>query len=249
MRRIPSLCLLAAISAGLVLATGPLAGAASHPSTHTPPITSLSATKILAAAEHAEATVGSVHVIGEITEAGHLVTFNLLAVGSDNGVGNFTQAGDTVQIAKIGQNLYFNAPRSFWLKNSSATAANSYGGKWILTSASSPDFSVISQFMDPNTLVPQLFASVTSPIKKGKVTKILGVKVIPITGSFGTGANKTTSALYVATSGTPYVIALTSRSGTNQTGAVNFSHYGAPGNITPPPHPIVLSPPTTTTVR
>jgi hypothetical protein len=28
---------------------------------------------------------------------------------------------------------------------------------------------------------------------------------------------------------------------------VSFSHYGAPGTITPPPHPIVLSQPTTTT--
>ena len=247
MRRISSFCLLGATFAGLVLTTGSPAGAASHPSAHTPPLSSLSATKILAAATAAESTVGSVHVIGEITEAGHLVSFNLLAVGSDNGVGNFTQAGDTVQIAKIGQNLYFNAPRSFWLKNSSSTAANSYGGKWILTSASSPDFSVIAQFMDPNTLVRQLFSSVTSPLKKGKVTKILGTKVIPITGSFGTGASKTTSAMFVATSGKPYVIAITAKGGTNQTGAVDFSHYGPPGNITPPPHPIVLSQPTTTT--
>lgn len=228
------------------------------------PTISRTADRIISLADTAEASVTSVHMVGTVAEDRQVVSFILDLGGSDNGAGTFTEDGETIQIVKLGSVLYFSAPASFWVKASGTAAADTYGNRWIELQASDPNYQSFAQFMNPGSLVAQLFTGNTGPLKKGKEKKVGRVKVIPVMTST-TRHRVPISTMYVAASGRPYVVKLVA-DGSSESGTISFTHYGEsfsvvpppdpinPANpphtsITPPPPPSTTVPPTTTTTK
>jgi hypothetical protein len=233
-RTLPAL--MAAVGLSVFSSGGP-AGAA----THAVSITKQTAKQIETASLEAEENVQSVRVLGKINESSGTIAFDLLDAGDDSGIGNFTEQGQTVQVAKIGAALFFNAPKAFWLKNDTAKAASIYGGRWIEVAASNPDFSTFAQFMNPGPLAFGLFAGVKN-VKKEGIVKATGIKTEELLGTEGSGTHKTKSAMFVAITGKPYIIAIVATGG-DESGGVEFARYGAPLTIKPPANPIVLQQP------
>src|SRR5262249_44911366 len=112
-----------------------------------------------------------------------------------------------------------------------AAVAGLLGGKWFVAPTSIPQLSSISNLTD----ISKLFdAALKNPgnLTKGDETKINGQPAIGVNSTARDGT------LYVATTGTPYPLQISSSK--NQ-GTVNFTDWDSKIDVAPPPNPVDLS--------
>ena len=107
-----------------------------------------------------------------------LIYLDLVVNGDGEGGGTFIQDGFSIQLERVGPVLYFNAPKKYWAKHSSATQASAYGGKWLEISALDPRFVSFDQFLDADDLVFAAFDGHTTPLTVGKTTTYQGHRVV-----------------------------------------------------------------------
>ncbi|MGA5197624.1 hypothetical protein [Streptomyces exfoliatus] len=97
-------------------------------------------------------------------------------------------------------------------------------GRWMKTPASDPDSKDMLALCDLDELLGG-FEQGASGIVKGKETTIDGQPALALTEP-GTGG-ETSSTVYVATKGTPYVLRIVTKGG-EEPGTLTFSQYGKP---------------------
>jgi hypothetical protein len=188
----------------------------------------------------AERQVGSVRIVGKITQGKRAILFNLLVNGDGEGGGVFSQEGSLIRIERVGPLLYFNAPKSFWASHANAQQTKTFGGRWIEISALDARFTSFDQFLDAADLVTAAFQGHTAPLTVSRTTTYQGHKVVIVKDTVSAGGKKSTGLMYVAATGPSYVYKIVNDT-SGEVGALAFSHYDKAVALTVPPNAINLT--------
>lgn len=175
------------------------------------------ADQIVADAQHAFSGVSTVHIVGSVKSGGSNVQLDVVA-DHGRGGGTITANGLTFQTILDSQELYLKGDRATWTKAANASVANLLADKWIKTTIDNQQFGEFKSLLDVSQ-----FASNFSPsgsLSKGSVTRFDGVEVVPVVDHSSDGGT-----MYVANSGSPYIVALVAPGGNNQ-GSLHLSQYG-----------------------
>jgi hypothetical protein len=217
---------------------------AAAPTTATTPVTAVApgtpTNAWLKKAIAAEAKVGSVHIKGNIVQGKTGIVLSLLVNGDGEGGGSFTQEGSRIQLKRVGPLLYFNAPKKYWASHANAAQTKAYGGKWIEVNALDARFQSFDQFLNAGDLAAAVFQGYTRPLTVSKPTTLNGHKVVIVSDTATAKGKKASVQMYIAASGTPYVLKIIDQ-GAAQTTTLNFTSYGNPVSISTPPEPINLT--------
>jgi hypothetical protein len=182
--------------------------------------------KALAAASSAE----SFHVKGDLKIDGDTLGIDLVVSGR-NGKGSITAEGHTVELIKVSDEVYFKAGEGFWNMvagdNQQPAIAALLKDRWVKVPADE-GFAEMANLFDPDNLLPS-----AGPATKGETKTINGISAIGLTDSTDTGE----AVIYVATQGEPYPLRLEGPPGE---GAIDFTDWNAPVEITAPPAAEVL---------
>lgn len=236
--------LLRGLSAGVVVVSMGLAASACGTSGNG--VASLPASQILSKAKAAVQAAKTVRIVGQFKSSGQTVGLDLDFKPGTGTVANLTLSGAKVNVVAIGQTVYFKGDSLFWSQIAAQQPGGSSAGKafvalaagrWFKVSKSAtgsqiPGFSQLAQFTSLSTFVNQVFSPAsTNGAKNGGAATVDGQATVKLIGAQG-------GDLYVATSGTPYPVELTSPSAT--AGTLNFT-YNVPVTVTAPPGAVNLS--------
>jgi hypothetical protein len=201
-------------------------------------VAALSADEILAKAQAAFKAAKSVHIKGEFSEpaatgatptpsttpaAPMKASIDATVAGKDY-TGTFTTSGFTVQISRIGNDVYLKAPDAMWASIVPAGLQSTIAllkGKWVKFDANSPLLAGFSDFTDPSALL-----SNDNGFTKGEVGTVDGKPAIALIDK------KDSSNLWVSTEGEPVPLKREDASGPN---ALSFTDYNKDVTLTPPP--------------
>lgn len=207
------------------------AGPGTPTTTPTPTLTdngvaALPASDILTKAMAALRAASSVHIKGEVTDEGKPIGLDLAVTDKKDGVGTLTMAGQSVELTKIGTDVYMKADAGFWKQFAGAQGdviATLLQGKYLKASATDAEFRSLAVFFD---LVAAI--DLKGEATKGETKTINGITAIALTQKDSTSAG----TLWVATQGEPYPLRL---EGPKGEGAIDFTDYGKPVDIKTPP--------------
>ena len=187
--------------------------------------------QIVKDAQQATGNATSVHLKGSGTSGGTAVQVDIVA-GHGHGGGLISENGETFQTVLDGNTVYLEADAATWTKVSNATVSRLLAGKWIKTTTDNQDFSAIDGLLDISQFVSNF--SQFGTLTKGNLTTLKGVPVVPVTDHESDGG-----VLYVASTGTPYIVAL-GATGSDR-GMIYFDQYGTAKVPPDPPHAIDLN--------
>ena len=193
-----------------------------------------SANSIVTAAAAATAGAKSFTYGGTTQEGGSATNFKVSVSSSGKGKGTITISGQPVKLIKIGNTVYFSSTKVFWNKAAGSGAGSLFGTRWVAVPSTDSDFAGINSLLDSSQVAGQFSDTSNTTFTKGKTSTINGQKVIAINGKDTSGS--TGGTVYVATTGKPYIIRVTS-GGTSLT----FSNYNRPVNPSVPPNSINIS--------
>jgi hypothetical protein len=191
-----------------------------------------SAADIVTAASAATGAAKSFTYGGKVSQDGTTTTMKLSVNTAGDGQGTVSQGGQPIKLVKVGDTVYFQATKAFWTKNEGARAAQLIGNRWLSVPSSDSDFADILSLLDATQVAGQFSDISGTSFTKGKTSTINGQPVIAVSGKDSSGGG----TVYVATTGKPYFIRVTSN-GTSLT----FSNYNKPVNPSVPPKSIDVS--------
>lgn len=194
-------------------------------------ISSKSPQQILNASNRAAQSARSVHVAGSMASNGQPLTLDLNLVNGKGASGTISTSGFTVDIIDVAHTVYLKGSNSFWQHFGGKAAAQLFQGKWLKAPASG-NFAAFAQFTDLSQLFQRILSS-HGKLAKGPQTTMAGQKVITIKDVSKGGA------LYVATTGKPYPVAL-SKPGSGG-GTVRFTNYDQPVSLSAPANAVDIS--------
>jgi hypothetical protein len=185
-----------------------------------------SAADIFADAKTAVTSASSYHVAGTADDNGDQLKFDV-ALSKGRSGGTIGTSGAMLQIVLSGGSLYLRGDAASWAKIAgNESVAQLAAGKWIKAPASSPGFKDLATTLDPAQLVATVSAQ--GRITKGPVTTINGQKAVPLV-DHGDGGT-----LYVAATGTPYILKIVDSKASGSAGSLTFDQFGT---ATVPPVP------------
>lgn len=197
-----------------------------------------SADQILADAQAAVKDAKSVRVSGTGSTGGAPYRLDLSVVAGSGGKGIVALNGAGFQVVRIGNKAYFKGDSTF-LKAVGGPGADRFAGRWFVVPADNPKFAgLLSQFTDLGKLTG---AFVTPPgaLTKGAQVKVRGQPAISLVDT----ADDVT--LYVAATGTPYPLELSTTTGKPggiaTPAAVIFSGWDKPVVLVAPKNAIEFS--------
>lgn len=207
----------------LLLATAALAGCGGSGSSGE---ASKSGAAILADARQAALAADSVRIVGTVRNAGQVISLDL-SIARGSGGGTMMLNGSKVDVTRVGHTMFIRAGAEFYRRFGAGTAAGRLlAGKWVKVPTSTQNFAQLVALTD-------LYAFLTQSLKaNGKVTKgaektVDGQKAIELRSTHG-------GSLYVATSGKPFPIELTSR--VVPVGTVTLNDWNSAKTPAAPPH-------------
>jgi hypothetical protein len=103
------------------------------------------AKKTLAEARESFLAASSVRIQGRLASDGKPVVLDLVLVGERGGRGTITADGTTFQLIRIGEVLWFKAPRAFYAKQP-ALPVDLLAGRWLEGPAANSQFSELAAF-------------------------------------------------------------------------------------------------------
>lgn len=186
---------------------------------------------IVTAARSALLGTRAVRVSGNVTNAGQQVGLDLHLVNGQGGQGQVTTQGLQLQLIVLGGVVYIKGDRAFLQHFGGAAAVQLFQGKWL----KAPATGGMSSFARL-TSIRGLFGSTLSnhqAFTKGAKTTVDGLPAVTISDAKG-------DALYVATSGPPYPLAIEKRSGA-ELGRLDFRQYDEPVTLAAPAGAVDLS--------
>jgi hypothetical protein len=191
------------------------------------------ALQILGAVLQAVNGATTVHVVGSATDHGAKVTLDLRVFASQVGEGRVTSAGSGFQVVRIGNKLYLKGDHAFLKKYGGSAGASLLTGKWLYVSTKNKDTAGIASLTDLVPLVDGILKG-HGKLAKGTLTRVFGQPAVTLVDT------SDGSALYVATTGPPYPIAL--KHGTGKRGEmIRFEGWGRAVTVVPPKSSIDLA--------
>jgi hypothetical protein len=195
-----------------------------------------SANQIASATSKAMNAATSYTYVGTVKENGTSATLNLSLSAAGDGQGSIDFAGQPVKLIKIGDTLYVSSNTAFWTTYVSADFATQVGAGWGSVSATDPDFEAFATLFDSGAIVSGFLSPTANSFTKGKTSTVNGKPVIAL-GSKGK-KNKSNGTIYVATTGQPYILKVSS-SGSDG-GSLAFLNYNKAVTATAPANPIAV---------
>lgn len=200
-----------------------------------------SANQIVTAAASALTGATSFTYAGITRSNGTSTGLKVSLSSSGNGQGTLTSSRQPVKIIKVGNTLYVSSTKAFWTKNLGASAGNTLGTQWVAVSSGQTDYSGIAALFQAQQITSPFLTTANTTFTKGRTGTINGQPVIVVFGKSGSTVN----TIYVATTGKPYLVKITSP-GSNG-GTLIFTNYNRPVNPTAPPNPITIPTSSTST--
>jgi hypothetical protein len=197
-------------------------------------ILSLPAQQVLDRAGAAVRGSSSVRIKGRVVQNGKTAELDLRLKGADGGVGTVVFDAHEYRIVRVGGDLYVTAGRGAF--RALGPAGGSLEGKPVRVSATDPRFAEVAGFTD----LQRIFGLLLQPgagLTKGDQKDVNGRHALALLNAAGNGGT-----LWVATSGTPYPLRLDAPPSVSAaaSGRLDFSDYGAPVTLTPPPGAVGL---------
>lgn len=191
-------------------------------------IAALPAAEILTKATAALKAAKSVRIKGQGGPATSQFTIDMRYTGSDS-TGTLGVNGQTVELRKLGQDVYIKGSRQFWTGNGGGTAAQLLADKWLKTPLTDKRFGGLAELTDLGEAADNLLDA-DGTITKGAEKAINGVPAVGLDSS-----GKDGGTLWVATAGEPYPLRIEPGAGSGQQGALDFLGYGESVSVELPP--------------
>lgn len=198
-------------------------------------ITTKSGNQIANAAAAAMNQATSFTYAGFAGQGGTKTSLRLSVSASGDTQGTVTTNGQTIEIIEVGKTDYVSANKAFWTANGGAAAAQLFGSQWVSGPASSSTFSGFASLLSMSQVTSQFANTSGTSITKGATSTINGQKVIAISTKGGAFED----TLYVATTGTPYIVRVVTAGSSG--GTVTFTNYNQPVNAKAPAKSVDLS--------
>ena len=221
-----------ALATTLLLLVLAIAGCGSSSSSSGNGVESKSANEIIAEASKAAKAASSVHVSGSIVSEGKQIALDLHLASGKGATGHLTLDGANVNLIEVGGYVYISAGEAFYKALGGTAAAQLLRGKWLKVPTSTSGFGSIASLTNLDSLLGGTL-SAHGAITKGSTTTVDNQAVIGLVDSAKQGT------LYVATTGTPYPVAIV-KTGTNG-GKISFSEWNQPVTLTAPPNAVDLT--------
>lgn len=164
--------------------------------------------------------------------SGSPITIDLELVAGKGGRGRLSEGGLSFELIQTGGTAYIKGSRAFYARVAGPDAAKLFEGKWLKAPASSGAFASLVSLTNLSDLVNTALLS-HGTLTKGSVTTVAGQTAIGVTDS------ATTGTLYVATTGTPYPVAVTKHG--KGGGSIAFNRWNEPVSLTPPANAIDIT--------
>jgi hypothetical protein len=239
------------LSAGLVLAAALFVagcgggGGGSGDSSQASGLATESANAVVRDASKAAQDASSFHIAGTIHSssgelAGNIAGLDLSIVRGKGATGSITVGGTKVELVVAGNSGYMRASSAFWKKfaqkqgggAAASFAASLFGNKWLKFPANNKQFQALTSPTKANSIFKNLTSNHGKLTNAGETT-YKGQSVVAIHSSKN-------GTLYVASTGTPYPVALT-KAGGKSGGAVTFDNWNQPVTLTAPKGALDLS--------
>ncbi len=183
--------------------------------------------KILDRANKAALSARSVHIVGASPQA------SLDLVATKDASEGTRSAGETVlKTRAVDGVIYIKADEAYWTQAFNAKKAKEIGDKWVAGELSNPK---LASFKQTSTLRPLInqFLRLDESAQVGDVGVAQNQPAVPITASIGT--------LWVATTGKPYPLLLTSSPDQPEASQIDFTQWDKKVEITAPPKKQTIS--------
>jgi hypothetical protein len=186
-------------------------------------ISALTPEEILTRAQTALGAASSYRMKGEVTEDGQTAKVDLQN-GGENIKGTIEFGGQTIELLKIGTDLYMKASDDFWkqfIPAGQQGVLTLLSGKYVKVDSTNASFSSITESFDASEIL-----KIDGTVTKGSPKDINGKPAI------GLVSGKDQSTLYIATVGEPLPLRIEGPAGQ---GAIDFTDYGTTFDFTAPP--------------
>jgi len=183
--------------------------------------------QILDRANKAALSARSVRIVGSSPQA----SLDLVATkGASEGT---RSAGDTtLKTRAVDGVIYIKADEAYWTQAFNAKKAKKIGDKWVAGELSNPKLASFKQTSTLRPLVKQ-FLQLDESAQVGDVGAAQNQPAVPITASIGT--------LWVATTGKPYPLLLTSSPDQPEASQIDFTDWDKKVVIKAPPKKQTIS--------
>ncbi len=208
----------------LSLAAALIAGCSSSSSSSNG-IASKTPAEILAAARAAGARAATVHVAGSILSAGAPISLDMELVADKGGAGRLTLGGLDLQLIDVDRAVYINASAAFYRRFVGALAAKLLPGKWLKGPAARGPLASFAALTDLSKVIDSALGA-HGALSRAPSRTIDGREAVGVVDRTAGGT------LYVATTGTPYPLAIV-RDGAHG-GTVSFDRWNKPVSLTVP---------------
>lgn len=214
---------------------GPAAGEPGTPSTSAQPtaavngVERLTAQEILDRARQASLAAGSVRMRGGfIAQGGFRFRMDVRSSAPDRAMGEVTFGDNSLHLVRIGRTVYMKADDAFWRELGGRAVADVMSGKYLKGTVDGANLRKLTAFMDHREVLGDVLRS-TGALTKGTTAMVGWNPVITLKGG-------DIGDIFVATVGQPYVLQM---EGPDEE-ELDFSDYGVPVGITPPPPDTVI---------
>ncbi|HEU5418753.1 MAG TPA: hypothetical protein VFV41_13775 [Streptosporangiaceae bacterium] len=197
-------------------------------STAANPLASLSGAQIADKAVANLSKASSVHVAGTVTSSGQKIGLDLRLSHGKGCVGSMTLGGKgSFRLIAIGKKVWLKPNRKFWhsFGGSDPAVLKLLSGKYLKTTMSG-QMGGLAKICDPAELAGA-FHEKGGHLTKGPVTTVAGQPAIKLTD------NGDSSYAYVSATSTPQLLQIAQPG--SDGGQVNFTGYGDPVTLSPPP--------------
>jgi hypothetical protein len=192
-------------------------------------IASQSAERVLARAQAAASSAATVHVIGSIASAARPISIDMELVSGKGGTGHATLGGVDVELIQVNGWLYVRGNAPLMRRLVGATAATKLGRRWLKAPAAHGPLAPLATLTDLRRLIPETLADHHQLSRDGRST-VDGQPTLALAD------NVERATLYVASTGTPYPLALVKRG--RAAGRISFDRWNKPVTLLAPPNPI-----------
>lgn len=183
--------------------------------------------QILNQARKAALAARSVNLVGTSPAA----SLNLV-VTNDSSDGKRSSGDTTLKTRVVDGVIYVKADEAYWTQAFNKKKAKKIGSKWVAGDLANPK---LKSFRQTSTMKPLMdqFLVLSGTGEVGEVGVAAGQPAVPITSSAGT--------TWVATTGKPYVLQITSAPETGEDATVDFKNWNKKVVIKAPPKKQTIS--------
>jgi hypothetical protein len=192
-----------------------------------------SASQIVPAATAAMSGLKAVTIKGSGLDGKQPLSFDIMTSTDGDAQGSLSEQGSTISLIEVGSTGYLRANEKFYTTSGlGKTAAAKVAGHWLYGSSTTQPFSSFTAFLDLKEFLTDLDDGFTgSTFTKTGTAKVGGKPVVVVTGYDAKA--KDGGRLYVAATGTPYILKEVS-TGKGNTGTVTFSGFNQALTTTAP---------------